>query len=107
MDIPAGPGSEELQAYLLPLERLDNQWTAVLRLLTEEKAAPLLPEYDLPMEQLLATLLYRHLPGALEDGLAGARIAMCLMLQQLVQELFVRGEQTMARLTELVRLMSS
>ena len=63
------PDAAGLYALLLPLERLDESWTEVLRLLITEPSAPVSPDFDVPFEQLLAALLYRHLPGALDDGL--------------------------------------
>lgn len=95
--------------FLLTLERLDEAWTALLLQLRDAPKVPLLAaEWDVPMEQLLCYLLYRHLPGALEDGLPQERTAMCLLLVEVVRQLLaLQGGDEMEKLTEICRCMSA
>ena len=63
---------------LAALERLDPAWDAQLRILAALPAETTLLQdaaYAVPLEQLLCSFLYRHIPGALADGLADARAA--------------------------------
>ena len=97
---------------LLGLERLDEGWTALLEQLRDaQEVPPLSPDWEVPLEQLLVCLLYRHLPGALDDGLVRERIALCLTLWQTVRCLLaLRCENVPAELpalVELARMMSS
>ncbi len=60
------------------LERLDPAWDDVLSTLDLSRAdldGPLSAAY----EQFAAYLLYRHLPGALEDGDIPGRVAFCVL----------------------------
>ena len=97
---------------LLGLERLDEDWTALLEQLRDaQEVPPLSPDWEVPLEQLLVCLLYRHLPGALDDGLVRERIALCLTLWQTVRCLLaLRCKNAPAELpvlVELARMMSS
>lgn len=109
-------GAEHLSAelhqwadVLLQLERLDEAWTAELALLREP--APLQeipPQWAIHFEQLLVYLLYRHLPGALEDGDLQGRLALCLLSWHVVSQLFLHHDvQTLDTLVETARLFSS
>ncbi len=95
--------------FLLTLERLDEAWTALLLQLRDAPKVPLLAaKWDVPVEQLLCYLLYRHLPGALEDGLLQERAAMCLLLAEVVRQLIaLQGGDKMEKLTEICRCMSA
>lgn len=64
-------------------------------------------EMDQPLRRLMEYLLYRHVGHAAEAGQAAERILLCVLLWQLVTALLLRGDQTMERLCELSRLMSS
>lgn len=93
---------------LLRLERLDEAWTAQLNLLKSASDRELSAEWDTPFEQLLVYLLYRHLPGALDDGNLSGRIAYCGLMCRLIRHLFsIQPEQSMDVLVELARLYSS
>lgn len=92
--------------FLLDLERLDDAWAKRLESLKTAPAADLSPKWDAPFEQLLVYLLYRHLPGALEDNMLSARIACCALMTALLRRLFALNP-TDDNLVELARLYSS
>ncbi len=94
--------------FLNGLERLDDRWAQLLALLPNEPSEPLSPALEVPLEQLMVTLLYRHLPGALEDGDTEGRIIFCTLMWQLVARL-CRHLHIMRidELAELARLYSS
>ena len=98
-------------AVYLSLERLDEAWTERLEALTKAKDRSALPEsaLDTPLEQLAVYLLYRHLPGALEDGDYGGRLAFAALSVQLLRGLLAikQAESTLDDLVELARLYSS
>ena len=97
-------------SLMLTLERLDEAWT---RRLTELMNGPLpaqalSPAWDAPLEQLLVSLLWRHLTGALEDGDAAGRLAFAVLGWKLMTALFLMEEdQNLETLTETVRLWAS
>lgn len=95
--------------FLLTLERLEEGWTALLLQLRDAPEVPPLPSaWDVPLEQLLCCLLYRHLPGALEDGLLRERVAMCLLLLETARQLFaLQGGDALEKLTEICRCVSA
>ena len=85
---------------LMGLERLDDAWAHVLgRLL--EPAQPINNRWEIPLEQLLCYLLFRHLAGALEDGDMQGRVAFCCLMWRLIRRM-LRDD-----LPELARLYSS
>ena len=95
-------------AFLLTLERLDEHWAEQLNMLPNEPQKPLSPALEVPMEQLMCYLLYRHLPGALEDGDMQGRIRFAALMCQLVARLCrLNGCTTLDELVELARLYSS
>ena len=97
----------EWVALLMTLERLDDAWGIWLRKVSDT-SLPLDTRWDVPLEQLLCALLYRHLPGALEDEKLLERARMCLMLTQLVQAMFAASPvHDMDTLVDIVRMMSS
>lgn len=86
--------------FLLDLERLDDRWAQVLQRLHEPQQ-PIDPRWEIPLEQLLAYLLFRHLAGALEDGDLQGRVAYCALVWHLLRRM-LRDD-----LIELARLYSS
>lgn len=94
--------------FLKGLERLDETWTDRLDAASALPEAGPDPEWDIPFEQLLTCLLYRHIPGALEDGRLAERIAFCALMTELLRILFAaQPRQDMDGLVELSRLFSS
>ena len=104
--VPAGPAAAWREAFLA-LERLEDAWTETLENGLRQPGT-LEPRWDLPLEQAAVYFLYRHLPGALEDGRCRARCALAVLLCRLLAALFAREEErTMERLTDLARRLSS
>ena len=94
--------------FLLTLERLDDRWADLLKLLPNPPAQPLDSALEIPMEQLMCYLLYRHLPGALDDGDFGGRIRFAALIWQLIARLCRQsGVSGLEDLVELARLYSS
>lgn len=97
---------KEWIGFLLELERLDDCWAERLREL--DGAAYDLGEWELSFEQLLVYLLYRHMPGALEDGDLAGRIAYVFFAWELVRRLCaVKAELGFEDIVESCRLYSS
>ncbi|MBR6524932.1 MAG: flagellin lysine-N-methylase [Clostridia bacterium] len=72
---------------LLALERLDEAWTKSLHLLQHAETRWLPSCFDTALEQLTCYLLFRHLPGALDDGDTEARLAFCLLVPLLLSSM--------------------
>jgi len=85
--------------FLLSLERMDDGW--------EQKLADMQSEtqkWEIPFEQLLFYLLFRHLPGALDDGRYSERAALCVLLLRTIRAF---PSDSMEELVELCRMASS
>lgn len=96
--------------FLLTLERLDERWAEELQLLRDAPApaADFSAEEAIHFEQLLVYFLYRHIPGAVDDGDLQGRLAFSLLSWQVVARLFVlHQDRTLTALTEIARLYSS
>ena len=85
--------------FLLSLERLDAEWEPILAGMQNETQ-----QWEIAFEQLLFYLLYRHLPGALEDGRYPERVAFCVLLLRVIRSLPC---DSMEKLVELCRMASS
>ena len=70
----------EAAALLRPLERLDAAWEERLDCLEKQPSLTLCNHSDTPLEQLCVYFLFRHLPGAAEDGRFTERLLMCTLL---------------------------
>ena len=95
---------------LLSLERLDAQWTCELATLQNVAKAQWLPSsFDTALEQLTCYLLFRHLPGALDDGEIESRLAFCLLIPLLISTIGAeKGDAfTLEDFWELCRMFSS
>ena len=93
--------AEELQG----LERLDTAWDVCLARLNQPER-PVDARWEIPLEQLMVYLLYRHLPAGLEDGDFAGHLAYCTVMWQLLRHMFSH-DQTMDGLVETARLYSS
>lgn len=78
--------------FLLGLERLEEGWAERLRGLACTEIRQNLDKFEIPFEQLLVYLLYRHLPGALEEDDLSGRIAYVFFAWQLVRTLCMAEE---------------
>lgn len=100
---------------LLSLERLDEAWTdrmQALQACLEPGEAPCSPEWEIAFEQLAVYLLFRHLPGMLDDGDAAGRIAFVWLIVSLLRDLCALHRKTHGSVSiddfiELCRLYSS
>lgn len=63
--------------YYLSLERMDEEWTVLLEKLRDSEVPPLC--YDHRSVNLLTYFLYRHIPGAYEDGNIQGRAAFAAL----------------------------
>ena len=94
--------------FLLTLERLDERWAQLLRLLPQTPAHPLSPALEITLEQLMFCLLYRHLPGTLEDGDVNGRIRFAALMWHMIVRLCMHlNVCNVEGLAELARLYSS
>ena len=95
------------RGFLLSLERLDDAWEDALNTLPDDPP-PLPDAWDIPFEQLTVYLLFRHLPGALEDGDVPGRVRFCVLMTRLLRALLAAiPHPTLDDLIELARLYSS
>ena len=91
------------------LEQLDDAWDARLSRLKGKDLSVPLPIYDahaIPLEQLAVYLLFRHLPGALEDGDLAGRAAFCVLSVRVIAALCPE-ECSDGTLAEIVRMYSA
>ena len=93
------------------LERLDPQWDDLIDGLFSKGSrgrseSPL--AFDTAFEQFCVYLLYRHLPGALEDDDIPGRVAFCVLSTQVLMALCTAKEGcTMADLLNFARMYSA
>ncbi len=89
------------------LERLDPAWDAALDSLADASAAP--PEALHPaFANFCAYMLFRHLPGALEDEDVPGRVAFCLLSTRMLMALCAaKPDCTLADCIELARMYSA
>ena len=93
------------------LERLDPQWDDLIDGLFSKGSrgrseSPL--AFDTAFEQFCVYLLYRHLPGALEDDDIPGRVAFCVLSTQVLMALCAAKEGcTMADLLNFARMYSA
>lgn len=100
--------TEEWAQFLLSLEHLEDSWCDRLRSLSECEGAPIDSRWDVPFEQLMVYLLYRHLGSAQEYDEVQGLFDFCLLMWRIVREMFARApRQDMDELVEICRLYSS
>ena len=101
---------EKWTPFLLSLERLDDHWGTVLSALADAPCRlPVIPPpLQTPMEQWMVYLLYRHLPGALDDGLQRERLLLCVLMWLAAAQLCaLQSISSLEELVQLCRLFSS
>lgn len=99
---------QDWASFLLTLERLDERWAEALQKLPQACEVSLPIQLEIPMEQLMCYLLYRHLPGALDDGDINGRIRFAALMWRLIVRLCLQtGCAALDDLVELARLYSS
>ena len=94
--------------FLCGLEILDPRWPGRLRALKGDPRPLTGAAWDFPSGELAAYFLYRHLPGALEDGRWEARACLALLAAELIRALCAcAAEPGPEDLAEAARLLSS
>lgn len=107
IDLPEKSFSEWAEIYL-SLERLDEEWTDKLNLLKEAETYAIPSSLEIPFEQLLIYMLYRHIPCALDDGDIASKISFAVLSVKIIAAILSKAEkQDYETLKELVRLYSS
>lgn len=100
-------GKDWYEVYIT-LERLEDDWADRLAVLKNAPSLTAPSALDLPAEQLLCYFLYRHLTGALDDGLLSPRIAFSVLSTLIVTTLWQYGtEHTAAQFYDLARRYSA
>lgn len=93
---------------LKELERLDEAWTERLNGLKAGTDTRPDSRWDTAWEQLMVYLLFRHLPGALEDDRERERIAYVYIMARILERMFAAGgKEQLDELIEIARLYSS
>lgn len=77
--------ASEIAQFLLTLERMDDNWTALLKLLiskniSDKTFAAFCAENEILLEQLLVYLLFRHIPTACDDSDFIGHAAFCIAM---------------------------
>lgn len=83
------------------LERLDTSWDCCLDRLWETGGALALPsgKYHIPGEQLLVYFIFRHFPGAIEDGRLPERAAFSALSFYTISALWALEHQASGQLS--------
>ncbi len=112
------PNPAAWRVHLERLERLDPAWDAALAMLPTDSDEPwnigtslLSEEFEIPLEQFLVYLLYRHLPNAETPTELRAYIAFAVMTCHTMRALLasherIHGSVTRDDLAEYVRMWS-
>lgn len=104
------PETDFLPVYQ-SLEQLDASWGALVSSLSSLSFASLPvcpPSLELPMEQVLCYLLYRHVPAAYEDGDVAGHTAFCVLSACVLITLCrTRKNCTLEQLMDFARMYSS
>lgn len=94
--------------FLLTLERMDEAWKTRLDSLCVKCGERLSEKWEAPLEQLLVYLIWRQLPGALDDGDAEGRVAFIALMWHVMRSMFIAcGADSLAELADIARLYSS
>lgn len=100
----SGLSMESWIPFMENLERMDESWADCLKRLDEETKV-LDSQWDVPLEQLLVYLLYRHLSTGFEEDDCRGYLAFGLLMWHMIRQMF--SGETMEELADLVRLYSS
>ena len=88
------------------LERLDPSWDDALDTLAAPAGTP--AHLHIPLENFCVYMLYRHLPGALEDDDIPGRVAFCVLSTRVLAALCAAKEDcTLADLLDYARMYSA
>ncbi|MBR5521792.1 MAG: flagellin lysine-N-methylase [Oscillospiraceae bacterium] len=111
----SGYTAAELADIYLPLERLDEKWTELLlqlKNIPQEKLVFTDRNYDIPFEQLIVYLIFRHTTEGLDDDMMDGRILMAVNSFELIRYLCraykeITGSMNMDTLCEITRMFSA
>jgi len=93
---------------LMGLERLDESWSDELEKLMHAEYEYDMDEWEIPLEQLMVYLLYRHVPAALDDECIDLHIAYCCVMWLIIRRMCaVRESLAFEDMVEICRLYSS
>lgn len=93
---------------LMGLERLDEKWLYMLEEMQNAEFEYEMGAWEVPLEQLMVYLLYRHVPAALDDECIDLHIAFCCIMWLIVRKLCaIREELTFEDMVEICRMYSS
>ena len=100
---------QEYAEIFLSLEYMDEKMPRMLQRLAQTEGVSFDPgALEIPFEQLLWYMLFRHLAGALEDDLYAERTALCLLNVEMICVLWqMEGERTLESLIEIARMYSA
>ena len=100
---------KEWLPFLRSLEQLDPQWDGWLaRLDGQPCSLPVIPAaLQRPMEQMMVYLLFRQLPGAVDDGCERERILLCALMWLIAARLVLDADGSVETLAEICRSLSS
>lgn len=99
--------AQELFVRFEPLERLEDDWSDVLRGLSDAPDAEPPTELQTAFERLFVYFLYRHIPGALDDERLSQRIAFAAHSVKVLRLLCAAHGNTADVLTDLARRYSA
>lgn len=95
--------SKQWAQLFLSLERMDEEWTALLEALRDSDAKELC--YDRQSANLLSYFLYRHVPGAYDDGNIQGRVLFAVLSTYIIMLLCaVHGKE---KIYDIARLYSA
>jgi len=98
----------EWAGCLMGLERLDDNWLYMLEELQTAEFEYDMDAWEVPLEQLMVYLLYRHVPAALDDECIDLHIAFCCIMWLIVRKLCaIREQLTFEDVVEICRMYSS
>ena len=93
---------------LIGLERLDEKWLYMLEEMQTAEVEYDMDAWEVPLEQLMVYLLYRHVPAALDDECIDLHIAFCCIMWLIVRKLCaIHEELTFEDIVEICRMYSS
>ena len=94
--------------FLMQLEQMDPAWQGHLQQLHKQEIVWPDAAWDTAFEQLLCYFLYRHMPGALQDGCVGERVAFAVLSVQVIRALCgMREKVQIDDIVEISRMYSS
>ena len=106
-----GFSAAEIARYMLTLERMDESWADLLKLLissgiSQEQTATFCSENEICFEQFLVYLLFRHIPAALDDGDLPGHVAFCIAMWKVTAMLCAADSASESRADQADRIIN-